>query len=314
MASIISAGTTSATALNMSADTSGILQLASNNGTVALTIGTNQYIGVGVTNPITKFQVNTGTNQNFTVQAGYLVSTASLVQAQNDTGGSLIPFEFRASQHSFDIGSAEAMRIDTSGNLCVGTTSAYLTSVLSVTSSNTNNSRIVQNIFNSAATSTTRLSNTLIRASSNANGADACLQMTDNTSNNYFFGGNSNGAYVVCNTGGVRLSSGGTAWASDSDERLKDIIEPISDALTKVDSLRSVIGKYKTDNEDTRRSFLIAQDVQAVLPEAVVVQQDEIGTLSLAYTDVIPLLVASIKELNAKIISLEEQVLNLGVK
>jgi hypothetical protein len=51
MASIISAGTTSATALNMSADTSGVLQLASNNGTVALTVDTSQNIGVGITNP-----------------------------------------------------------------------------------------------------------------------------------------------------------------------------------------------------------------------------------------------------------------------
>jgi hypothetical protein len=42
MASIVSAGTTSATALNMSADTSGVLQLASNNGTTAATIDTSQ--------------------------------------------------------------------------------------------------------------------------------------------------------------------------------------------------------------------------------------------------------------------------------
>mgnify|MGYP003349072349 CR=1 FL=1 len=49
MASIISAGTTSATALNMSADTSGVLQLASNNGTVALTVATDQKVGIGTT-------------------------------------------------------------------------------------------------------------------------------------------------------------------------------------------------------------------------------------------------------------------------
>ena len=33
--------------------------------------------------------------------------------------------------------------------------------------------------------------------------------------------------------------------------------------------LRAVIGKFKADEEGTRKSFLIAQDVQAVLPEAV---------------------------------------------
>jgi hypothetical protein len=42
MASIISAGTTSGTALNMAGDTSGILQLATNGSTTAITIDTSQ--------------------------------------------------------------------------------------------------------------------------------------------------------------------------------------------------------------------------------------------------------------------------------
>lgn len=42
MASSISAGTTSSTALVATADTSGVLQLATNNGTVALTLSTAQ--------------------------------------------------------------------------------------------------------------------------------------------------------------------------------------------------------------------------------------------------------------------------------
>ena len=198
----------------------------------------------------------------------------------------------------------QAMTLDASGNLIVGTTSAYLTSILSLQSANSNNFRLTQNILNTAATSTTRNANTIIRMSSNASGADACFQVTDNVTNNYFFGGNNGGAYVVANSGGVRLSNGGTSWASDSDERLKDIIEPITDAVKKVSTLRAVIGKYKTDEEGTRRSFLIAQDVQAVLPEAVF---DEQGTLMLAYTETIPLLVAAIKELNAKVTALEAQ-------
>jgi hypothetical protein len=57
MASIISAGTTSATALNMSADTTGILQLASNNGTVAVTVTAGQDIGFGTASPTSKVQV-----------------------------------------------------------------------------------------------------------------------------------------------------------------------------------------------------------------------------------------------------------------
>jgi hypothetical protein len=53
MASIVSAGTTSATALNMSADTTGILQLSSNNGTVAVTVDTSQNVGIGTASPAT---------------------------------------------------------------------------------------------------------------------------------------------------------------------------------------------------------------------------------------------------------------------
>jgi hypothetical protein len=47
MASILSAGTTTSTALNLTADVSGILQLASNNAVAAVTINATQAIGVG---------------------------------------------------------------------------------------------------------------------------------------------------------------------------------------------------------------------------------------------------------------------------
>ena len=107
-------------------------------------------------------------------------------------------------------------------------------------------------------------------------------------------------------SGGVYVASGQTSWTSASDERLKDIIEPITDAANKVSTLRAVIGKYKTDEEGIRRSFLIAQDVQAVLPEAVDARDpDELGV---QYTDVIPLLVAAIKELKAELDTAKAQI------
>ena len=71
--------------------------------------------------------------------------------------------------------------------------------------------------------------------------------------------------------------------------------------------MRAVIGKYKIDPAGTRRSFLIAQDVQAVLPEAVDVQSDPDGTFGLSYTDVIPLLVAALKESTTRIEDLEQR-------
>ena len=116
---------------------------------------------------------------------------------------------------------------------------------------------------------------------------------------------------------GVYLSSNSGSWGSTSDENLKTNLVPIENGLAKVNTLRSVIGEFIDDAESKRSPFLIAQDVQAVLPEAVetVVQKvtDENGEegssshLGLQYTAVIPLLVAAIKELSAKNDALETQ-------
>ena len=115
-------------------------------------------------------------------------------------------------------------------------------------------------------------------------------------------------------TYGVYLTNQANSWSSISDERKKTIIEPIENASQKVSSLRTVIGRFNHDEDDKRRSFLIAQDVQAVLPEAVSVQQDEDSTLGLSYTDVIPLLTAALKESITKIETLETEITALKAR
>ena len=119
------------------------------------------------------------------------------------------------------------------------------------------------------------------------------------TSSTNFFVVNASGT-------GVYLADGATSWTANSDERLKDIIEPIQNASEKISTLRAVIGKYKTDKDGVRRAFLIAQDVQAVLPEAVVATDPD--SLGVMYTDTIPLLVAAIKEQQAIIEQLKADV------
>lgn len=116
---------------------------------------------------------------------------------------------------------------------------------------------------------------------------------------------------IVCynnSSVGVFIVDGGTSWAGTSDERVKTDLKPIENAAEKVSTLRSVTGRFKTDDKNKSRAFLIAQDVQKVLPEAVYVQDDEQGTLGLAYTDVIPLLTAAIKEQQAIINELKTRI------
>ena len=124
--------------------------------------------------------------------------------------------------------------------------------------------------------------------------------------------GGSGAFFVVNASGGVYLTSTGTSWTSNSDERLKENLVPIENGLEKVCSLRSVIGNFIADETKKKTPFLIAQDVEAVLPEAVsrtTLKDDESGTeyLGVSYTETIPLLVAAIKELKAEVDSLKAQ-------
>ena len=118
-------------------------------------------------------------------------------------------------------------------------------------------------------------------------------------------------------SGGVSLASGGTSWGSASDERLKTLTGDIENAIDKVKTLRTKMGRYNDDSQKISHPFLIAQDVQAVLPEAVSViendpnVEDKTGVtdkLYLNYTDVIPLLTAALKESIAKNEALETRV------
>jgi hypothetical protein len=85
-------------------------------------------------------------------------------------------------------------------------------------------------------------------------------------------------------------------FVSSSDRRLKTDIAPIPDALTKVQALIGVT--FRMDGSDRRQMGLIAQDVQAVAPEAVIEAE---GILRLAYGNLIGLLVEAIKDLAAEV-------------
>lgn len=164
----------------------------------------------------------------------------------------------------------------------------------------------------------------------NYGGTNYLLMQTYATGGNYgnvllFYdsSGNTTGLYsgtpagqmiVIGGTsGGVILQNGSTAWASMSDERLKNITGTLENGLDKILSLRPVHFTWKKDKKNKSCVGLIAQEVQKVLPEVVDDEPDPnnpeySSVLTVRYTEVVPLLVAAIKDLNAKVEALKAEV------
>lgn len=146
MASIISAGTTSATALNMSADTSGVLQLASNNGTVGLTVTTAQRIGIGTTTPTELVQIRSASSDPYLLIGGdardcgiKFNATTEFTALRADGANRL--FINAGSEMRFLIANTESARLNSSGNMLVGTSTDYGGRLQAVTDS----SRLISN-------------------------------------------------------------------------------------------------------------------------------------------------------------------------
>ena len=121
--------------------------------------------------------------------------------------------------------------------------------------------------------------------------------------------------------GAIRCTNDITAFYSDS--RLKTVIGHVENSLEKVRSLDSILfvnnetaKKYGFD-DDKQRVGLVAQQVQAVLPEAVApapFDTDEHGNsisgenyLTVQYEKLVPLLVAAVKDLEKQVQELKAQ-------
>jgi hypothetical protein len=112
--------------------------------------------------------------------------------------------------------------------------------------------------------------------------------------------------------GSINLTASATSYATSSDYRLKDNVAPITDALAKVTQLKPVTYKWKVDGSDGQG--FIAHELQEVVPECVTGEKDGEQMQGVDYGKITPLLTAALQEALAKIESLEARLAVLESK
>jgi hypothetical protein len=129
-----------------------------------------------------------------------------------------------------------------------------------------------------------------------------------------FYDNNNTAFYLDPNATGTSLNIAGSITAggnitASSDIRLKEDIEVITDAIYKVKQITGVTYTRKENNK--RQTGVIAQDVLKVLPEAVEGSEDSM--YSVAYGNMVGLLIEAIKDQQTIIDSQESRIAKLEI-
>jgi hypothetical protein len=190
-------------------------------------------LGIGTSSPTNKLSFGANIGRYFALYEG-------------TAGADLYGIGTETSALTFKTAAAERMRIDSSGNLLVGTTNANF-SISSQTMAGAGFS-------NSGYLTIGR--------------TDYCVALQRNGTNGviqYFFRGNNE-------VGSISVTTTATTYTTTSDYRLKEAVQPMTGALARVQALKPVTYKWKADGSDGEG--FIAHELQAVCPDAVTGQKD----------------------------------------
>jgi hypothetical protein len=289
-------------------------------GAEVMRIDSSGNVGIGTSSPA--YRLDTAGVTRSQVQSGATNNTAptAFVVANKTTGahaaglGASIQFEYTNSGGAYsggqissvggadpftadlrffprNYGFAEAMRIDSSGNVMIGATSA--SSKFLVTSSNDN----------------------IVSTISGNSGAAYISNRTSASGGSLFV------LYITYNgnaVGSITNTSSATAYNTGSDYRLKENIVPMTGALDKVSQLKPVTFKWKVDGSDGQG--FIAHELQEVIPDAVTGEKDAVnedGSIKPQGVDtsfLVATLTAAIQEQQTIIESLKTDIAELKAK
>jgi hypothetical protein len=184
-----------------------------------------------------------------TVQAGTVSAPAITTSGDTNTG----IFFPAADTIAFAEGGAEAMRINSSGQVKINTTATVSTASNEVLAVDAGTSGGYGGVF--ATNTTGGFSCIYLKTGSNV--GNLALFYRDTT--------------IV---GSITTNGTTTAFNASSDYRLKHDIQPMTGALAKVQQLKPVTYKWNTDNSESQG--FIAHELQEIVPECVTGEKDAV--------------------------------------
>lgn len=232
------------------ADTVGV----STGGSERVRVDSSGNVGIGTSSPGYKLDVQSSASSgaplmaNFQSAGGdpqmYISNGTVKTQLTADaTNSASIVGSFSNHPLIIRTNNTERMRIDTSGNLLIGTGGGSLP----------NGTSVYGSAFDDNGGNTKRLRL--------ASSVTTTIQLVS------FY--NPNG-----NVGNITTNASATAYATSSDYRLKNTIAPMTGALAKVQALKPVTYKWNADNSDGQG--FIAHELAEVVPQCVIGEKDAV--------------------------------------
>ena len=244
-----------------------------NADATAITIDSSENVGIGTTSPNGILELKSTGNTNFFITAGNTSASQIVLGDADDIDVGKIAYSHNGNQMEFTVNASERMRIANNGKVSVGDSVPY---------------------SGGSVNGVQLHSGPPVACSRDSTSGRTQIQFD-----------NPNGT-----VGSISTSGSSTAYNTSSDHRLKENVVDITGATTRLKQLSPKRFNFIADTDTTVDGFL-AHEVQSIIPEAVTGTHNEVDEdgnpvyQGIDQSKLVPLLVATIKELEARIATLE---------